>query len=57
VELFGGGYRSSDNLFGAPVVVAENEEAFREALVRALERRGPVVIEAVVDPDEYDELV
>jgi acetolactate synthase I/II/III large subunit len=57
VQLLGEDYRASDNLFGAPVVVAESEEAFRASFAVALERRGPVVIEAVVDPAEYDEIV
>jgi acetolactate synthase-1/2/3 large subunit len=58
VELFADTYRPSDNLFGAPVVVAENQEAFRAAFASALATRcGPVVIEAAVDPAEYDELV
>jgi acetolactate synthase-1/2/3 large subunit len=58
VELLGEGYRPSDTLFGAPVTVAESAGAFRAALVRALaDRRGPSVIEAVVDPAEYDDLV
>jgi len=57
VELLGPDYRASDTLFGAPVVVVEEEEAFREALRWALEASGPVVIEAVVDPSEYDVIV
>ena len=60
VELVGEGYRSSDTFFGAPVTVAESAEAFRAAFANALagrDRRRPVVIEAVVDPAEYDELV
>jgi acetolactate synthase I/II/III large subunit len=54
VHLYGDDYRPSDNLFGAPVVVAECEEAFRAAFASALASAGPVVIEAVVDPAEYD---
>jgi acetolactate synthase-1/2/3 large subunit len=57
VELYGPDYRPSDNLFGAPVVVAECEEAFRCAFAAALNANGPTVIEAVVDPSEYDGLV
>jgi acetolactate synthase-1/2/3 large subunit len=57
VQLYGDGYRSSDTLFGAPVVVAENETAFRAAFSQALSASGPVVIEAVVDPAEYDEMI
>ena len=57
VQLYGDGYRPSDTLFGAPVVVAESEEAFRAAFSQALSASGPVVIEAVVDPSEYDEMI
>jgi acetolactate synthase-1/2/3 large subunit len=57
VQIYGDSYRPSDTLFGAPVVVAESEEEFRPAFSRALTASGPVVIEAVVDPSEYDEMV
>ena len=57
VQLYGDTYRPSDTLFGAPVVLAESEAAFRSAFAQALTSAGPVVIEAVVDPSEYDELV
>jgi acetolactate synthase I/II/III large subunit len=57
VQLYGEGYRPSDTLFGAPVVVAETEDAFRTAFAQALTAAGPVVIEAVVDPAEYDEIL
>jgi acetolactate synthase-1/2/3 large subunit len=57
VRLFEDNYRASDTLFGAPVVVVESERAFRDALSRALGAAEPVVIEAVVDPAEYDEIV
>ena len=57
VELLGENYRPSDNLFGAPVLVAACEESFRAAFADALAAPGPTVIEAVVDPSEYDEVV
>jgi acetolactate synthase-1/2/3 large subunit len=57
VELLGPEYRSGDTLFGASVVEASCAEAFRAAFAQALERRQPIVIEAVVDPAEYDDLV
>jgi len=57
VQIYGETYRPSDTLFGAPVVVAESEEAFRAAFASALDSSGPVVIEAVVDPGEYDEII
>jgi len=57
VELFGPGYSSSDNFFGAKVLVARSEEEFRYAFERGLEGNEPLIIEAVVDPAEYDALV
>lgn len=57
VELLGPGYCSSNTLFGADVIVAREEEEFRAGLARALAGDRPVVIEAVVDPSEYDLVV
>jgi acetolactate synthase-1/2/3 large subunit len=57
VELFGAGYQSSDTFFGADVTVAADEEEFREALRKGLEGRRPVIIEALVDPLEYERLI
>ena len=57
VELFNEDYRSSNNFFGAKVLIAAGEEAFREALRKGLESRKPVVIEALIDPLEYDRLI
>lgn len=57
VELLGPGYTSSDNFFGAKVSVARTEEEFRYAFKRGLEANEPLVIEAVVDPAEYDAII
>jgi len=57
VELFSASYSSSDNFFGAKVIVTEREEEFREALKRGLAGNSPLVIEAVVDPSEYDVII
>jgi len=57
VELLGEDYRAGNTLFGAPVVVASDEESFRAAFASALERRVPIVIEAAVDPAEYDDVI
>jgi len=57
VELFGADYRSSDNFFGAEVIVADEEEEFREALHRGLECQRPIIIETIVDPLEYERLI
>jgi acetolactate synthase-1/2/3 large subunit len=57
VEIFSSGYASSDNFFGAKVMVARGEEEFREAFKKGLARNQPVVIEAVLDPTEYDVII
>ena len=57
VELFDSNYVPSDNLFGAKVVVAREEEEFRQALKQGLSGDMPIVIEAVVDPAEYDVII
>jgi acetolactate synthase-1/2/3 large subunit len=57
VELFSSAYSPSDNFFGAKVIVAKREEEFREALKRGLEGNEPLIIEAVVDPSEYDVII
>jgi acetolactate synthase-1/2/3 large subunit len=57
VEILGPNYSSSDNLFGAKVVVAREEAEFREVFKRGLEEGNPLVIEAIVDPSEYDGII
>ncbi|MBN1822563.1 MAG: thiamine pyrophosphate-binding protein [Prolixibacteraceae bacterium] len=50
-------YPASDYIFGVPVIRVENSNAFQNALVKAFSMNSPVLIEAVVDGSEYDELV
>lgn len=57
VQLFSSDYAPSDNLFGARVMVANNEEEFRGALKQGIQGNAPWVIEAVVDPTEYDVII
>jgi len=57
VRLFETTYRSSDNFFGARVITAEDEESFRDALREGLASKMPTIIEAAVDPREYETLV
>ncbi|HPF52264.1 MAG TPA: thiamine pyrophosphate-binding protein [Draconibacterium sp.] len=47
----------TNNYFGVPVIRATDLHSYQEALVKAFETDGPVVIEAVVNPSEYKELV
>jgi thiamine pyrophosphate-dependent acetolactate synthase large subunit-like protein len=39
------------------VIVAREEEEFREAFKRGLAAGEPVIIEAVLDPSEYDMII
>ena len=57
VEIFGSDYRPSDNFFGASVVPVDTEESFREALKQALQGTEPVIIDALVDPTEYEAMI
>lgn len=45
------------DIFGAPVLTAADPQAFRECLVEAFAAEGPVIVEALVDSGEYDEVV
>ncbi len=47
----------SNRIFGVPVVSANNTADYRLALQSAFAAAGPVVVEAHVDTNEYDELV
>jgi acetolactate synthase-1/2/3 large subunit len=45
------------DIFGAQVITAADPQAFREALEQAFAAAGPVIVEALVDSREYDEVV
>jgi acetolactate synthase-1/2/3 large subunit len=45
------------DIFGAPVLTAADPQAFREALVEAFAGDGPVIVQALVDSLDYDEVV
>jgi len=57
IQLLNSHYCSSDNFFGARVIPVHHEEAFREAFKEGLEGSEPLIIEAVVDPSEYEVLI
>ena len=48
---------SSEQFFGVPVIAARSEKEFSSALTNALDTNGPTIIEAFIDPEEYDELI
>lgn len=45
------------SLFGVPVTVARDPAEFRAALVAGFAADGPVIVEALLDSREYDDLV
>jgi acetolactate synthase I/II/III large subunit len=46
-----------DNIFGVPVLKADNPDMFRSALQDAFQNDGPIIVEALLDSHEYDSLV
>ncbi|WP_297087067.1 thiamine pyrophosphate-binding protein [uncultured Draconibacterium sp.] len=49
--------QATNHYFGVPVIRAMNKTAYVNALNEAFNQNGPVVIEAVVDGQAYDELL
>jgi acetolactate synthase-1/2/3 large subunit len=45
------------NIFGARVITAADPQSFRDALTQAFAANEPVIVEALVDSREYDEVV
>lgn len=48
---------SSTHIFGVPLIRVTTQKEYEEALKKAFTADGPVIVEAVVDGSEYDELV
>ncbi len=48
---------ATNHYFGVPVIRANSIGSYKKALVKAFDSDGPVVIEAVVDGSEYEDLV
>jgi acetolactate synthase-1/2/3 large subunit len=57
VEIFGQEFHSTPHYFGAKAFTARGEEEFREAMKKGLAASEPVVIEALLDPSEYDTII
>ena len=56
-RLYAQGYTSDKSYFGVPVLSASSADAYRRALDEAFAANGPIIIEALVAPDEYDGLL
>ncbi len=57
VNLFRRRSAPPPHYFGVPCLAARSPKDFRAALARAARQRGPVVIEAEVDGERYEELL
>jgi acetolactate synthase-1/2/3 large subunit len=55
--LYTDAYQPVSQYFGVPVIAASDAKAFHEAFATALTMSGPVIVEAMVDPNEYDALI
>ena len=51
------GYESSNFMFGVPILIAKNAKEYEGALEKAFNEKGPFIIEASIDPQEYEKLV
>jgi len=47
----------TNHYFGVPVIRATDSNSFQNALKEAFEADGPTLIEALIDPSEYNDLV
>jgi acetolactate synthase-1/2/3 large subunit len=56
-RLYGEGYTSAKSFFGVPVLTVSTADAYRRALDEAFEAKGPIIVEALVGPEEYDGLL
>jgi acetolactate synthase-1/2/3 large subunit len=55
--LYTDAYQPAPQYFGVPVIAVSDAQACHEALTTALGMQGPVIVEALVDPSEYDALI
>ncbi len=52
-----GGHGMGNNFLGVPVLTADDPEMYRTALEHAFAADGPVIVEALIDGSEYDDLI
>jgi acetolactate synthase-1/2/3 large subunit len=56
-RIYGEWYVSAKSFFGVPVLTVTNTEDYRRALEEAFGAQSPIIVEVVVAPDEYDDLL
>ncbi|MEA5031362.1 MAG: thiamine pyrophosphate-binding protein [Sphaerochaeta sp.] len=47
----------TDYMFGVPILPADSAQAFRAALTEAFACEGPVIVQAIIDSSEYEDLI
>jgi len=47
----------TDYMFGVPILPADSAQAFRAALTEAFASEGPVIVQAIIDSSEYEDLI
>jgi acetolactate synthase-1/2/3 large subunit len=55
--LYGDGYVSANSVFGIPVLAADNSSEYQKALDEAFAATGPVIIEAFVKKEDYEDII
>ncbi len=55
--LFSGDMFGADTFLGVRVINSESEDKMRDAIIQALSIREPVIINAIVDPEDYNWLI
>jgi acetolactate synthase-1/2/3 large subunit len=55
--LFPAAYPPPSHYFGVPVTTARTGAEVHDAIARGLQAAGPVIVEALVDPAEYEHLI
>jgi thiamine pyrophosphate-dependent acetolactate synthase large subunit-like protein len=55
--LFPSPYTPPHSYFGVPVRSASTVAQVRDAIAQGLEAAGPVIVEALVDPSEYEHVI
>lgn len=55
--VWGQGTLGGDNVFGVPLLRASDPAEFEAQLQRAFQQDGPVIVEALIDSEEYDPLI
>ncbi len=57
VDLYPDRLIGSETFLGVPVTSCDNEKTLRESLSRLYKTDGPVIVEVIIDPSDYNKLV